>query len=37
VWRADDDNPIVRALIDLAAAWASLRRDRPDAGEPGAD
>ena len=37
VWRSNDDNPIVRALIDLAAAWASLRRDRADSGEPGAD
>jgi DNA-binding transcriptional LysR family regulator len=36
VWRSDDDDPIVRALIDLAAAWASLRLDRADAGEPGA-
>ena len=36
VWRSNDDNPIVRALIDLAAAWATLRRDRADAGEPGA-
>jgi DNA-binding transcriptional LysR family regulator len=27
VWRSDDDNPSVRALIDLAAAWATLRGD----------
>jgi DNA-binding transcriptional LysR family regulator len=35
VWRSNDENPVVRALIDLAAAWATLSRDREDAGEPG--
>jgi len=37
VWRSNDDNPTVRALIDLAAAWASLSRDRADADEPRPD
>jgi DNA-binding transcriptional LysR family regulator len=37
VWRSNDDTPVVRALIDLAAAWATLRRDRTDAGGPGTD
>jgi DNA-binding transcriptional LysR family regulator len=31
VWHANDDNAIVRALIELAAAWATLSRDRWDA------
>ena len=30
LWRADDDNPFVRGLIDLALAWT--RRDGPAAG-----
>ena len=37
VWRSNDDNPIVRALIELAAAWATLRRDRADAEDRGPD
>ena len=37
VWHANDDNPVVRALIDLAAAWASLSPDRADADEPRPD
>ncbi len=37
MWRSNDDNPIVRALIDLAAAWATLRCDRWAGREPGAD
>ena len=37
VWHDNDDNPTVRALIDLAAAWATLNRDQADAHEPGAD
>ena len=34
VWHSDDGNPVVRALIDLAAAWATLRRDRADVEQP---
>jgi len=37
VWHANDDTPVVRALIDLAAAWASLSPDRADADEPRPD
>jgi len=37
VWHANHDNPVVRALIDLAAAWATLNHDRADAQEPGPD
>jgi DNA-binding transcriptional LysR family regulator len=37
VWRSSDAKPIVRALIDLAAAWATLGRDPSDAGERAAD
>ena len=35
VWRSNDDNPIVRALIDVAAGWATLRRERADAAGAG--
>jgi len=37
VWHANHDNPTVRAVIDLAAAWATLSRDHADAHEPGTD
>jgi len=37
VWHANHDNPTVRALIDLAAAWATLNRDHADTHEPGTD
>jgi DNA-binding transcriptional LysR family regulator len=34
VWRAADKDPMVRALVDLAAAWSVLRRDGPGPGAP---
>ena len=29
VWRAGDKDPIVRAVVDLAAAWSVVERDQP--------
>ena len=37
VWHANDNTPVVRALIDLAAAWASLSPTGADADEPRPD
>ena len=29
VWRSDDENPLVRSLVELAGAWSAVGRARP--------